>query len=172
MACPRCRATYRTPRPRCPLDGARLRRGSADPLVGTWFAGHYLVEELVGQGGIGRVYRARHLRTKRPVALVVPPGERAADPAARSRFHREAQLARREAGSRAALTEVGESREGLPFLALSDADPATLADAIGRESPRDLVRTSSPGRSRRRTWALAAALVGAALLVISLVAAW
>ena len=75
LTCLRCRAIYRRAHLRCPLDGARLQPGGAEPLVGTWFAGRYLIEELIGHGTVGRTYRARHLDTRRPVALKVPFGE-------------------------------------------------------------------------------------------------
>ena len=53
----------------------------------------YRPEELVGQGGMGVVYRARDLRLKRTVALKLMAPELAADDAFRERFEREAELA-------------------------------------------------------------------------------
>jgi streptogramin lyase len=53
----------------------------------------YRPEELIGQGGMGVVYRARDLRLKRIVALKVMAPELAADQRFRERFAREAELA-------------------------------------------------------------------------------
>jgi streptogramin lyase len=53
----------------------------------------YRPEELVGQGGMGVVYRARDLRLKRVVALKLMAPELAADERFRERFAREAELA-------------------------------------------------------------------------------
>jgi serine/threonine-protein kinase len=53
----------------------------------------YRPEELIGQGGMGVVYRARDLRLKRIVALKVMAPELAADERFRERFAREAELA-------------------------------------------------------------------------------
>ena len=53
----------------------------------------YRPEELIGQGGMGVVYRARDLRLKRTVALKVMAPELAADHRFRERFAREAELA-------------------------------------------------------------------------------
>src|SRR5262245_53731337 len=86
LACLRCPGVFRAPAERCPLDGARLHPGDRDPLVGTWFAGRYLLEEVVGDGPLGRVYRALDVVARRPLALRVLAGERAADPIARARF--------------------------------------------------------------------------------------
>jgi streptogramin lyase len=53
----------------------------------------YRPEELVGQGGMGVVYRARDLRLKRTVALKLMAPELATDERFRERFAREAELA-------------------------------------------------------------------------------
>ena len=44
--------------------GARPPR---DPLIGRMVAGRFKVEELIGQGGMGKVYRARHLALDRVI---------------------------------------------------------------------------------------------------------
>ena len=49
----------------------------------------YELLELLGQGGMGAVYKARHLRLDKVVALKVLPACRMADPHAASRFDRE-----------------------------------------------------------------------------------
>jgi tRNA A-37 threonylcarbamoyl transferase component Bud32 len=60
--------------------------------IGNDFLG-YRPEKLVGQGGMGVVYRARDLRLKRTVALKLMAPELAADERFRERFEREAELA-------------------------------------------------------------------------------
>lgn len=54
--------------------------------------GPYEVEAPLGQGGMGEVYRARHSRLERPVALKVIRHHRQADPAIHERFLREMAL--------------------------------------------------------------------------------
>src|SRR2546428_14027068 len=76
-------------------------------------AGRYELDSLLGRGGMGVVYLARDLRLERPVALKVPPPDRAADPPFRARFLREARtapaLAHPNIVAILAVHEVGES---------------------------------------------------------------
>ncbi|OCF90587.1 serine/threonine-protein kinase [Nocardia brasiliensis] len=58
------------------------------------FAG-YTIERLIGQGGVGRVYLARHPRLPRLVALKVLDKMFAGDSGSRARFEREAETASR-----------------------------------------------------------------------------
>ncbi|MEA2383200.1 MAG: hypothetical protein QOH72_3171 [Solirubrobacteraceae bacterium] len=63
----------------------------SDLSPGTEFAG-CRVEELLGTGGMGVIYRATELRLGRPVALKLISAEGDSDPALRERFEREARL--------------------------------------------------------------------------------
>jgi serine/threonine-protein kinase len=55
----------------------------------------YRVEQLLGRGGMGAVYRATELALDREVAIKVLPPERGADEDSRARFRREARTAAR-----------------------------------------------------------------------------
>jgi serine/threonine protein kinase/formylglycine-generating enzyme required for sulfatase activity len=55
--------------------------------------GHYRVEQKLGEGGMGVVYRARDLHLDRPVAIKVLPPERTADAERKRRFIQEAKAA-------------------------------------------------------------------------------
>jgi serine/threonine protein kinase len=59
--------------------------------VGTELAG-YRIDELIGRGGMGVVYRGTDLRLGRPVAIKLIAAERATESTVRQRFEREAQL--------------------------------------------------------------------------------
>src|SRR4029453_8621849 len=72
--------------------GERGRTVTTDSRVGTEIAG-YRIESVLGGGGVGVVYVARHLRLDRTVALKVVSPDLAEDPKFRDRFVRESQLA-------------------------------------------------------------------------------
>ena len=54
--------------------------------------GHYDVTALIGEGGMGQVYRATDTKLKRQVALKILPEAFSADPERLARFQREAQV--------------------------------------------------------------------------------
>jgi eukaryotic-like serine/threonine-protein kinase len=58
-------------------------------------AGRYVLDRPLGRGGMGMVYLAREVRLERPVAVKLLPPAKAAQPAARERFLREARTAAR-----------------------------------------------------------------------------
>src|SRR3989449_5779280 len=59
-------------------------------------AGRYVLDRPLGRGGMGMVYLAREVRLERPVAVKLLPPAKAAQPAARERFLREARTADRK----------------------------------------------------------------------------
>ena len=67
----------------------------ADPQIGNIIAGRFRIEELIGQGGMGKVYRARHLALERTVCLKMLKPALLEDPTLVGRFEREAKAASR-----------------------------------------------------------------------------
>ena len=74
-----------------------------------FFLGDYLILRRLGQGGMGKVYLARHTRTGAEVAIkVLPPRKAAEEEQALARFQRETQLSQRAVHPNLARTiEVG-----------------------------------------------------------------
>ena len=71
--CPQCRTEYGADQEICPRDGARLQAlaPAADPLIGQLLADRYRVIRSLGEGGMGRVYLAEHVRMGRLSAVKV-----------------------------------------------------------------------------------------------------
>jgi len=74
----------------CPRDGVKLPPPSsdraADPMIGQTIDGRYIVEALLGEGGMGTVYAARHAIIDKRVAIKVLRKEAAADESSAQRF--------------------------------------------------------------------------------------
>jgi eukaryotic-like serine/threonine-protein kinase len=93
---------------------------------------HYRIENLIGAGGMGEVYRARDTRLGRNVAVKVLPEIFARDPDRVARFEREAKLlAGLNHANIAALYGLEESG-GQHFLVMELVDGVTLAERIAR----------------------------------------
>lgn len=69
--------------------------GSPDPYLGLVVSGVFRLEELIGLGTMGRVYRATQIALARPVAIKIIHRHLMQSAAIRERFHREARLASR-----------------------------------------------------------------------------
>ena len=96
--------------------------------------GAYEITALLGEGGMGRVFRARDTRLKRDVAIKALPEEFAIDAERTARFRREAEaLAALNHSHIAGIHDVFES-EGCQFLVLELVEGETL-DARLRRGP-------------------------------------
>ena len=118
--CPVCETTYPDTSAFCPTDGTTLiSENVGNDLVGSVVADRYLVERLLGEGGMGRVYLARHVRLPQQAAIKVLHPGMIADPEAVARFNREAANAARIEHDRVArVFDFGETRKGSVYLAM------------------------------------------------------
>jgi serine/threonine protein kinase len=118
---------------------------------GSKFAG-YEVENVVGSGGIGILYRARQLRLDRPVALKLVEPDVAREPLVRERLRREARtVAALDHPNIAPLYEAGEE-DGTVYIATRWVEGTELGALIQRDSPVE------PARAARFAAQIASAL--------------
>ncbi|HEX4915094.1 MAG TPA: protein kinase [Vicinamibacterales bacterium] len=98
--------------------------------------GPYEVLGLIGEGGMGQVYRAADTRLDRAVAIKVMPAALAVDPVRRERFEREARsISRLEHPNICPLYDVGalpEESGGGMFLVMQFLEGETLAQRLTR----------------------------------------
>ena len=155
LRCPTCGAHYPRDFLVCPKDATSLEQpagADADPLIGEVLAGSYKILELLGSGGMGRVYVAQHLRIPRRFAVKIMHDQLAQNAEAVARFEREAQaVARiknehvidivdvvRVQGRAALITELLEGEELGLFLDRMKKLPLSQAIAICRQVCRGL----------------------------------
>ena len=112
------------------------------PLVGKVVLGRYRVEALLGAGAMGSVYRGRHLKLERDVAIKVLHESLAEDRKMLARFQREAQAAgRMQHPNLISILDVGEA-DGHPVMVLEFAKGPRLSDIINGKplAPERIIR--------------------------------
>ncbi|MEM6786241.1 MAG: protein kinase [Myxococcota bacterium] len=100
--------------------------------VGEVVADRYRVERIIGEGGMGTVYEATDLTTRRRRALKVMQAAVVANPDLRARFEREAKVAAEVRSDHIAeVFDAGvDTERGLPFIALELLEGKELGDMI------------------------------------------
>ncbi|WP_146155252.1 serine/threonine-protein kinase, partial [Enhygromyxa salina] len=90
-----------------------------EALVGQVLDDHYRVDALLGAGGMGAVYRARHTTLERDVAVKVLHTDIGADSSISKRFDREAQSASRlDHPNCVRVTDFGTTQAGVKYLVM------------------------------------------------------
>ncbi len=130
--CPTCGTEYPLSERFCPRDGTALRSASAtDDLLGSILAERYHILKKLGEGGMGAVYLAEHVKMGRKAALkVMNPGMNT-DADAIARFNREAANASRlNHPNVCAIYDFGETADGLIYLAMEFIEGESLTSLI------------------------------------------
>jgi serine/threonine protein kinase len=131
MECPRCGRCGEADETTCPTDGSTMR---PVPSVPRTVDNKYRLEQLLGRGGMGAVYRARDMRLDRLVAVKVVRAELLGDLEARKRFRREAQIvARLQHPSIVAVYDYGTFVDGGAYLVMELVRGEDLRHVLQRE---------------------------------------
>jgi len=119
----------------CAKDGTGLVSPAAQAdLVGHVIGGRYRVVSHLGEGGMGQVYLAEHVRMKRKSAIKIMRPALVGDAEALQRFTREAENASKISHPNvASIFDFGETDEGLVYLAMEFVDGEALAATLKRE---------------------------------------
>lgn len=97
--------------------------------------GNYVVLDKIGQGGMGRVYRAQHRWMKRIVALKVLPSAVAASDAAVQRFQREVEAAAKLCHPHVVTAYDADHASGAHFLVMEYVEGTDLSRLVQADGP-------------------------------------
>src|SRR5215216_346637 len=114
-------------------------------LIGQVLDGKYQLDRLLGQGGMGAVFLATHLGTKRPVALKVIAPQFTANEEVSERFRREAEAAGRMRHPNVInVTDFGIAplgRDQMAYLVMEYLDGCSLGDMLKEKGALPLAFT-------------------------------
>ncbi len=112
-----------------------------DPLVGTTLDGRYLVEGTLGAGGMGLVYRARHVVLGKSLAIKVLKHEVSRDEQVMARFRREAQSASAIGSPHICdVSDFGSLTDGSTYFVMEFLDGPSLTKALEMQRPMAIER--------------------------------
>jgi serine/threonine-protein kinase len=146
--CPECGTGFGVEAAFCPFDGIALQASTwdptRDPLSGTVVDQRYEVIAPLGEGGMGTVYRVRHVTLDRMFAMKVLRRDLAADRGLAARFLQEARAtAAIRHPAVVAISDFGTLEDGAPYFVMDLLVGETLATRMrgrGLLSPVEAAR--------------------------------
>lgn len=113
-----------------------IAEGKTDGLV----LGNYVILDKIGAGGMGQVFKARHRRMDRVVALKVLPKEAVDSPTAVERFHQEVKAAAKLEHPNIVTAHDADESKGTHFLVMQFVDGQDLASLVRSRGPMSVAR--------------------------------
>jgi serine/threonine protein kinase/tetratricopeptide (TPR) repeat protein len=141
MSCPHCSSPCDPNDTWCPACGASLEP-KQDQRVGTVLPGGYVLQECIGGGGMGQVYRAEQSNLGRSVAVKIVHPALLSDEGVAKRFINEARLASRlNHPNSVAVIDFGRTEEGLLYLVMEHLRGRDLARVLVEDGLLSFERT-------------------------------
>jgi len=121
--------------------GGAATSASPESYLGRVIAGRYALDRLLGKGGMGLVFEARHVAVGRRVAVKILRPEYARSDEAVARFHREAKAAASVGSPHIVeVIDFGFSEEGGAYLAMELLEGEDLAALVRRKGALEPAR--------------------------------
>lgn len=140
--CVACSKEYVGELTTCPADGTTLTPLKETDLVGTVLGDRYEILELIGDGAMGQVYKAKHRLLKRVVAVKMMHPNLVSGAAALKRFQKEAELASAlNHPNILTVYDFGVTDGGVPYLVMAFLEGTSLAEQIAGGTNLELKRS-------------------------------
>jgi serine/threonine-protein kinase len=145
--CTLCKTKYEDGVSFCPTDGEVLEDDPSS-IIGSVLDGQYQIESLLGKGGMGAVYLARHILLGDRVAIKILPPEVRNNADWLRRFRREGQAARRLRHANAvAVHDLRTASDGTIYMVMEYVEGHTLDAELkkrGRFTPAEAFEVLEP----------------------------
>lgn len=126
----------------CPADGTTLTPLKETDLVGSVLGDRYEILELIGDGAMGQVYKAKHRLLKRVVAVKMMHPNLVSGAAALKRFQKEAEMASAlNHPNILTVYDFGVTDGGVPYLVMAFLEGTSLAEQIAGGAKLELKRS-------------------------------
>ncbi len=109
---------------------------ASDEYIGKTVAGRYKVESMLGEGGMGKVYKANQIALDKPIVLKVLRQALLSDERTVARFQREAKAASRlNHPNSIGVIDFGQTEDGALYMAMEFVNGKDLHHILSREWP-------------------------------------
>ena len=139
LLCPQCSTQCDEEHRFCPSCGfnlTKMQKSPSDPLIGRVLPGGYVIFELIGVGGMGRVYRAEQVALSRTVAIKIIHPHLIGDESTAARFIIEARAASRlNHPNSVSIIDFGKTEDGQLYLVMEFLRGKDLARIQYEEGP-------------------------------------
>ena len=151
--CPTCEKRYPNTMDFCPVHGSALvapPKTNQDPMLGVILDERYQIEALIGQGAMGRVYRAQQLNVGRDVAVKVLNATASQNSEIVLRFEAEAKIiSRLRHPNTLKLLDFGHTEQGQLFIVIELLQGLALE---GWRTACQQVERGSPQKPQAASW--------------------
>lgn len=134
--CSECQTEYSDEVEFCAQDGMKLRpikQAGDDPMIGQALEGRWIIEEKIGEGGMGAVYRGKQRSVNRIVAIKTLRPALADNEEFVTRFFREAKIASMISHPHCVtVLDFGQTSDNVLFLAMEFLDGHELSERLSQ----------------------------------------
>jgi eukaryotic-like serine/threonine-protein kinase len=131
--CSKCGESFIETASYCPHDGTSLNR--QDGFIGKVLDSKYKIEHLIGEGGMGNVYQAKHLHIGFPIAVKILHPKLVEDATAVERFRREARSASAVNHPNAVqIMDFGITSDNIYYLVMELVNGVSLQKVLEKET--------------------------------------
>src|SRR3990172_5443605 len=118
-----------------------------DPLIGQGLDGRYRMERVLGEGGMGIVYKATHTHLNKAFAIKVRRGEVSREAEVVAHFKQEAQSASNIGNEHIIdITDFGVLQDGSTFFVMEFLHGLSLSATLEKDRPLATARTIAVGK--------------------------